>query len=77
MKKIRLSLDDLVVNSFDVLPEAAGASGTVQGNAITTPWTICYSECTECTNCGSWEVSACYTRCPSCDTGCMTCPPPC
>lgn len=75
MKKIKMSVEDLVVASFDVLPERSDGAGTVQGHGITTPWTVCYSECSECPLCETYQPSACYTRCPSCDTECATCPP--
>lgn len=34
MQKLKLSLDDLQVESFRTVPEARGAEGTVHGNAV-------------------------------------------
>ncbi len=59
MKKIKLSVEELVVTSFDVLPQSGDGSGTVQGHAVTFPWTICYSECSQCPVCETYQPNAC------------------
>lgn len=75
MKKLKLGLDELQVETFAVDPEHVGRKGTVKGHDTleeegTGLHTECYSHClTACE--GSCETQ-CDTRCvrSQCPTGC-------
>lgn len=90
MKKLRLSLDDLHVDSFDTRINAAPLRGTVPAHENTRPdvcWTApeyCLSNNhTECNNsCRGTCDNSCYQTCGlnfTCDASCVygTCPPEC
>lgn len=54
MKKVKLELDELNVESFPTgTPEPAG-EGTVQGRAAATRASACASACATCANCSSY-----------------------
>jgi hypothetical protein len=74
MRKLMLDLDTLDVQSFDPMPAARDARGTVQGH-------VSYDGCTEQTACPSWynEAGTCQvtdlgTCVPTCGVSCpVTC----
>lgn len=74
MKKLRLALDEIAVESFEVA-DAEKARGTVHGHHPTA-WGTCTCECSADTECvdGSWHPLSCGpTDCN--DTACdMFCP---
>jgi hypothetical protein len=80
MKKIRLDLDALSVESFDTTKSEEETRGTVEGNAESfqaycTDGNTCYeSVCGTCnTQCGSCHDATCGdTYCGSCDV-CTCC----
>jgi hypothetical protein len=80
MKKIRLNLDALSVESFDTTAAEAKARGTVHGNAESfqvycSDGSTCYeSACGSCVSqCGSCNDATCgETYCGSCDA-CSCC----
>ncbi len=71
MKKMKLSLDDLKVESFQTTPEVAGEEGTVVGY-ITCDLTVC-NECGP--GCGSTRQASCNGTCAASCNG--TCDPSC
>ncbi len=77
MRKLKLDLEELSVESFATTPEARGESGTVFGQQCT-----CYTQCT-CPGCPTCDASCngtCDASCNgSCDASCNgtcdgTCP---
>jgi len=76
MRKVKLMLTDLRVESFEVESASPGA-GTVEGQeAVSTEHTACYTHCpTAGAGCGcdSGVATFCNLECPSWDG---TCPPP-
>jgi len=76
MKKVKLMLADLRVESFEVEPAFLGA-GTVQGREaeVGTVHTGCYTHCPTgaCEACNSVVQTHCDVECPSWNG---TCPPP-
>lgn len=71
MKKMKLSLDDLKVESFQTTPEESNDKGTVVGY-ITCDLTLC-EECG--VGCGATQTPSCNGTCdPSCNG---TCDPSC
>jgi hypothetical protein len=92
MKKVRLELDALSVESFDTVARDGAADGTVFGQATyqaycsygyTCPETECADDCgtyaTDCGSCATCE-GTCAATCddPSCcPTQCGTCDPYC
>lgn len=85
MKKLKLNLDDLKVESFATTPEAPDRAGTVHAYDDPTPTCIdtCGTGCTcdTCTMCYTCATNCtCETVvCGTCDTDCGTCDtcPPC
>ena len=84
MKKVKLLLQDLHVESFAVQPHSLQA-GTVrgleqEGSAVHSE---CFTHCpTDCEECITWMPTHCETDCPSWDGGCgtegeWTCDPDC
>ena len=77
MKKLRLDIERLQVDTFDALPSGARAEGTVRGNAFTELcqpsqlYTNCCSGQATCNSCNSCQdttrVGGCFcTECPTC-----------
>ena len=89
MKKIRLDLDMLSVESFRTTDDGADARGTVQAHIpIETEGRECESidvctnwdcePCTCVTDCGTCYDNTCGpTYCGTCETQCGTCDPYC
>lgn len=77
MKKVKLLLDDLRVESFDVDPHSPEA-GTVWG-LQSGVHTECLSHCPTCVEepCESRLLTHCDRDCPSWEGNCVTQPPPC
>jgi hypothetical protein len=80
MRKLKLELDRLAVETFDVDPTARGAEGTVQGNINTTtqaPWTAPQPDTADANTCGA---VTCKATCACTDNTCtmdsyyVTCP---
>lgn len=71
MAKIRLSLDDLQVDSFDV-DASPPESGTVRGQALDSPPLSCDGTCMSDV---SQPCDPLCTRLPTCVPSCQTCPP--
>ena len=70
MKKFKLNLDDLHVQSFDTTPAwGTGARGTVYGHASDTCMTVCLGLCRG--KIGT-DISLNLAECPS-DVTCATC----
>jgi len=70
MKKIKLDLDKLVVDSFEVAP-ALDAPGTVQGYLIT-------ENTRRACSCAASCDGTCYATCDTCDASCAgTCAATC
>ena len=83
MKKLKLALDDLAVDSFRVTDESP-RRGTVPGHMPPPPtaWSACVSDCDSCyATCAScaWTCAAsCYaTQCDHTCNGAYTCNEPC
>jgi hypothetical protein len=65
MKKLRLDVDALVVQTFDTVGKAAEGKGTVRGHDWSNQFTFCFTEqastcepaytCPEC----AWSVGEC------------------
>lgn len=73
MKKVKLRLNDLEVDSFEVLPVGVVNSKTVQAHLEAESDTLNYTECADpgCTpatlsQCGTCDPSYCDTQCPGC-----------
>jgi hypothetical protein len=76
MRKFKLSVEDLEVESFTVLPDADGRIGTVKGHAAATR-TLVYTDCGD-PGCPAHSGTQCVTCDPSyCDTACPSCGPQC
>lgn len=90
MRKLRLSFDDLAVESFEINPVQAGRTGTVRGRQETEGETCFYTACGTCYTVeyfcgesadGSCDASLCagdscgHWECPV--TYDATCPGPC
>lgn len=76
MKKLKLDLDNLRVDSFDTTPaEGNGGRGTVFGHAESFQYGCTDgASCDSCAgSCGTCEASCCGT-CNTCYTNCGTCP---
>ena len=81
MKKLKLDLDDLRVESFATAP-GGDAKGTVVGYATEPVWTVCYFTCNvtcngaeTCDTCGGGgqtdlDCGSGYYTCPTCDFTC-------
>ena len=69
MKKLKLDLEDLKVDSFELSSESADEKGTVKGNAPTGYYDTCIANCTRLYTCADTCIG--YT----CAFG-DTCPPP-
>ncbi|HEX6037673.1 hypothetical protein [Longimicrobium sp.] len=89
MKKLRLSLDELHVESFDTRTGADARRGTVPAHMATTP-DVCVTDPNYClsdnySECRSCIQGTCYNSCGgtcgalSCAASCAgyTCPPQC
>lgn len=89
MKKLRLSLDALNVESFEMLNDGGPLRGTVPANAATTP-DVCVTQPDYClsdnySECRSCIQGTCYQSCGgtcgavTCAASCAgpTCPPEC
>lgn len=57
MKKVRLDLKDLRINSFDPAPVVAGKRGTVFGQDTCPPPT----QAATCSTCDGWTCTICTT----------------
>ena len=79
MKKLRLDVEQLQVDTFDALPSGVSAAGTVRGNELTElcqPSNLISNCCsgqatcnnTTCTSCqDTTQVGGCFcTECPTC-----------
>ncbi|HEX8903311.1 MAG TPA: hypothetical protein VF771_00565 [Longimicrobiaceae bacterium] len=88
MRKMKLHLDTLVVESFETRPRGRGSIGTVRAHDSGTEMTVCWGECgggdstyALCTaNCGSGEEVTCDKTCVTCPASCdgwHTCPNTC
>ena len=64
MRKLKLDLDDLSVESFATTPESRGDGGTVFGQGCT-----CYTQCT-CPGCPTCDASCNGTCDASCNGTC-------
>ncbi len=64
MKKLKLDLEDLSVESFATTPEPRAEGGTVFGQQCT-----CYTQCT-CPGCPTCDASCNGTCADSCDFSC-------
>ena len=53
MNKLRLRLDDLLVDGFEVLPAEAGPAGTVKGAEAITAFTQCQQDTCWNGSCGT------------------------
>lgn len=85
MKKIRLDLDALSVDSFDTRAGAEGPDGTVFGHIppysyqkYCSDGLTCTVECegtaaSDCGTCGASACGTCATNCGTCATACGTC----
>jgi len=86
MKKIRLDLDTLSVESFDTRAGGDAADGTVFGHippetyakycsdGQTCEATGCFgTAATDCGTCGASACGTCATNCGTCATACGTC----
>ncbi|HEV2736456.1 MAG TPA: hypothetical protein VGV85_16540 [Longimicrobiaceae bacterium] len=65
MKKLKLDLEDLTVESFATTPESRGEGGTVFGQNHCT----CYTQCT-CPGCPTCDASCNGTCGGTCDASC-------
>jgi hypothetical protein len=74
MKKLKLDLDNLRVDSFDLTPaKDSGGRGTVVAQYDTCDTCTCYSACGTCpTCCGTCYYTDCGT-CPQDWSCCATC----
>lgn len=83
MKKIRLDLDMLSVESFDTVARKDGDEGTVFGHRPPdTYWQFCSDGQTcldSCFDCGTGasDCGTCATACGTCATNCGTCASAC
>jgi hypothetical protein len=74
MRKVKLVLDDLQVESFAVEPETAGSRGTVEGHVEesgvhTNCFTHCATKCEGSCTCPSEAASHCAgDSCDGCET---------
>jgi hypothetical protein len=66
MKKLKLDLEDLAVESFATTPEPRAEGGTVFGQQCT-----CYTQCT-CPGCPTCAAS-CNGTCVNCGSNVFTC----
>ena len=74
MKKVKLNLDDLKVESFVTTPDATSGRGTVFGQ-VTHPWDSCGGTCVATDPCGT--CSPANTCIPgACTDAGLTCPAP-
>jgi hypothetical protein len=64
MKKLKLDLEDLSVESFATTPDSRGEGGTVFGQQCT-----CYTQCT-CPGCPTCDASCNGTCGGTCDASC-------
>jgi hypothetical protein len=64
MKKLKLDLEGLVVESFATTPESRGEGGTVFGQQCT-----CYTQCT-CPGCPTCDASCNGTCGGTCEASC-------
>ncbi|HEU4882963.1 MAG TPA: hypothetical protein VFT45_11970 [Longimicrobium sp.] len=81
MRKLKLDVDQLTVDSFDTKASDGARAGTVQGFAPPTFWESCNGSCDY--TCGTCNAScascvSCYNTCgntcgPSCYGTCQTC----
>jgi hypothetical protein len=84
MKKIRLELDTLAVESFDTTAGKSEERGTVHAHRppyteglecesidVCTNWDCTYA--TECGTCGATNCGTCYGEASCCPTFCGTC----
>ncbi|HVH12853.1 MAG TPA: hypothetical protein VM759_07370 [Longimicrobium sp.] len=82
MKKLRLDLDTLQVESFDPSPDQDGLRGTVNGAQILIGNTRGVSECIRCLetadfSCQNSCMASCIGTCAaSCYGTCVNCPSP-
>ena len=74
MKKLKLNLDDLKVESFATTPDAASGRGTVFGQ-VTHPYDSNCGTCPGNTNCGTCNGESCDY--PGCTAAGLTCVDPC
>jgi hypothetical protein len=86
MRKLKLDIEALAVESFAAEPEAAGKKGTVKGHYYTEPWTaneptVCVDASCKWTQCNNLS---CLAACGSgdqtlagntCGVACATTPP--
>lgn len=91
MRKIRLDLDTLSVESFSTFKGQQDREGTVYGHRPPFTYELycsdgntCYDTCDVCgtaaSDCGTCNVSdcgTCATACGTCATNCGTCDPYC
>jgi hypothetical protein len=68
MRKMRLDLDSLFVESFDTTAAPADAGGTVHGNAVTFQ-----SYCSDGRTCIDTCDGTCDTDCGTCASECLSC----
>ena len=73
MRKVRLDIDRLAVESFEVVAGATDPRGTIQGNAASPPTPACSGICSYYQSC---VVTICGDSCPpeACISGIPTCP---
>ncbi|HEU4882309.1 MAG TPA: hypothetical protein VFT45_08695 [Longimicrobium sp.] len=71
-KKLRLSMDDLAVESFDTGHEDVFRRGTVHGHALSD--STCVERICRCSDESGYDVSCgtCNARGETCDPGCET-----
>jgi len=73
MKKMKLNLEDVELESFETIAPKESASGTVHGQERddwSWDWTVCLSGChgtygTGCDNSGDWSYCTCMTAADS------------
>ena len=71
MSKIRLTIEDLSVESFATCAAESGP-GTVLGNAKTVDF--CFTAFGAASGCDAPECGTAYPNCPSADDGCASSP---
>jgi len=83
MKKIRLDLDQLSVDSFDTVARKDGDQGTVFGHRPPYSYEMfcsdgqtCLDSCFDCGT-GASDCGTCATACGTCATDCGTCATAC
>jgi hypothetical protein len=88
MRKLSLDLNELVVESFEPLPDALALAGTVRGRVrdsdqegcseipehgcTWSEWVHCTDKCSGDEDCKTYECSKAATHCPT-DKTCMSC----